>query len=450
MNQKQEFKLHIKTNKTRHNYNNTKVMKKRLEADLISIAHRVLQLKNKSDINQLYLESQKLYEKLSVLRFIDAHYGDVKPTIGQAAALEDMERFYDKEEELPAETEIEMNEENLHQDETPEEIETVEETEVIESAEQEDEVEEEPTIVPEKEIEEAPIEEEIEIEEEQLPENEEEEITPEIAEVNPDFEADIKEEQEVSEHVEELAEETPTEEILVPEEDEEDEETANEHLTAVEKVIDDEISAEETAEVVNEPIIEEKKEESIFSFTPSFENNKPTEEPARLEAVQISFEDLLGLNYGEPQFVKVEDVAPLAPEPIFDPIEEKSEVKNVITELPRTISREHAITETANTPPPIFEKSEEMATPLAKSLSLNDKFSKGIDIDLNDRIAFVKHLFGNSEEDYNRVLNQLITFDNFYETRNFIEEMVKPDYNDWKGKDDYAERFIDIIEKKFL
>jgi hypothetical protein len=57
---------------------------------------------------------------------------------------------------------------------------------------------------------------------------------------------------------------------------------------------------------------------------------------------------------------------------------------------------------------------------------LNDKFSKGIDIDLNDRIAFVKHLFGNSSEDYNRVLNQLITFDNFYETRNFIDEMVNP------------------------
>jgi hypothetical protein len=35
-------------------------------------------------------------------------------------------------------------------------------------------------------------------------------------------------------------------------------------------------------------------------------------------------------------------------------------------------------------------------------------------------------------------LNQLITFDNFYETRNFIEEMVKPDYNNWEGKDDYA------------
>ena len=432
-------------------------MKKRLEADLISIAHRILQLKNKSDINQLYLESQKLYEKLSVLRFIDAHYGDVKPTIGQAAVLEDMERFYDKEEELPVETAIEMNEANLHQDETPAEIETVEETEVIESPEEE------------TEIEEAPIKEEIEIEQEQLPENDEEENTTDDAVVNTDFEADIREEQEVSEEVAQLAEETPTEEILVSvEEDEERNAIENESDEYIEedeileedetkqhdfeeiKEVEDEIATEEAVEATEEPVTEEIKEATPFSFTPNFSNPPVIDEPARIEAVQISFEDLLGLNYGEPQFVKVEDVAPLAPEPIFDPIEEKTEVESVIPELPRTISREHAVNELADTPPAIFEKSEEMATPLAKNLSLNDKFSKGIDIDLNDRIAFVKHLFGNSEEDYNRVLNQLITFDNFYETRNFIEEMVKPDYNDWKGKDDYAERFIDIIEKKFL
>jgi hypothetical protein len=80
---------------------------------------------------------------------------------------------------------------------------------------------------------------------------------------------------------------------------------------------------------------------------------------------------------------------------------------------------------------------------------LNDKFSKGIDIDLNDRIAFVKHLFGNSSEDYNRA-QSVNHFDNFYETRNFIDEMVKPDYNNWEGKDDYAERFMDIIEKNSL
>jgi hypothetical protein len=27
---------------------------------------------------------------------------------------------------------------------------------------------------------------------------------------------------------------------------------------------------------------------------------------------------------------------------------------------------------------------------------------------------------------------------------------VKPDYNNWEGKDNYAERFMDIIEKSFL
>ncbi len=100
-----QYKKHI-----RHTYYNLIVMKKKLEADLISIAHRILQLKNKSDINQLYLESQKLYEKLSVLRFIDEHYGDVKPTIGHAEMEQEVQAFYDKDAELPAETVFELTE----------------------------------------------------------------------------------------------------------------------------------------------------------------------------------------------------------------------------------------------------------------------------------------------------------------------------------------------------
>ena len=68
-------------------------MKKKLEADLISIAHKVLQMKNKSDVNQLYLETQKLYEKLSVLRFVEEHFEGAKPTIGQAEIAEKMKQF---------------------------------------------------------------------------------------------------------------------------------------------------------------------------------------------------------------------------------------------------------------------------------------------------------------------------------------------------------------------
>lgn len=58
-------------------------MKKKLEAELISIAHRVLQLKNKSDVEILFQETQKLYEKLAVLRFVENQFGDTKPTLGQ-------------------------------------------------------------------------------------------------------------------------------------------------------------------------------------------------------------------------------------------------------------------------------------------------------------------------------------------------------------------------------
>ena len=84
-----------------------------------------------------------------------------------------------------------------------------------------------------------------------------------------------------------------------------------------------------------------------------------------------------------------------------------------------------------------------------KTVTLNEKLAKGFHIDLNDRIAFTKNLFGNSSEDYSRVLNQLLTFDNYSEAQEFIENMVKPDYNNWEGKDDYAERFLGIVEKKF-
>lgn len=71
-------------------------MKKKLEADLMSIAHRVLQIKNKSDINQLCIETRKLYEKLAILQFVEEHFEGAKPTIGQAEIVEKMKQFFEE------------------------------------------------------------------------------------------------------------------------------------------------------------------------------------------------------------------------------------------------------------------------------------------------------------------------------------------------------------------
>lgn len=293
-------------------------MKKRLEADLVSIAHRILQLKNKSDVNVLFLETQKLYEKLAILKFVEENLGDIKPTIGQAAIEAEIEKAFDlreiKAEILP--TEVAANTIDKNED-------------VIETASTVDKILD--NIDPEDSILEALTSEPEPIEEEEKP-------------------------------------------------------------TAFVPVF------EETASVP----------EAIEETTP------------KKEVVQISFEDLLGGNYTETQFVKVD-------------------------------STETSKTNTASAFDLAFDKVETLTEEKEnKPKSLNDKLSKSIAIDLNDRIGFVKHLFNNSNEDYNRVLSQLNSFNNFYETKTFIDEMIKPEYNNWEGKDDYANRFMEIVEKKFL
>ncbi len=81
--------------------------------------------------------------------------------------------------------------------------------------------------------------------------------------------------------------------------------------------------------------------------------------------------------------------------------------------------------------------------------SLNDRLKKGLNIGVNDRHAFVRHLFEGSSSDYNRVLSQLNTLKSREEAFNFVANMVKPDYNNWEGKEDYESRFFAAIEKKF-
>jgi hypothetical protein len=52
-------------------------------------------------------------------------------------------------------------------------------------------------------------------------------------------------------------------------------------------------------------------------------------------------------------------------------------------------------------------------------------------------------------EDYNRVLSQLNTIDSEERSISFIENMVKPDYNNWVGKEQYEERFIELVARRF-
>ena len=81
--------------------------------------------------------------------------------------------------------------------------------------------------------------------------------------------------------------------------------------------------------------------------------------------------------------------------------------------------------------------------------SLHEELKKStIQIGLNDRIAFVKRLFDGNQQDFHRVLSQVNTFSNIEEVREFIDTMVKPEHN-WDNHEEYAHRFMEIIENKF-
>ncbi len=85
-----------------------------------------------------------------------------------------------------------------------------------------------------------------------------------------------------------------------------------------------------------------------------------------------------------------------------------------------------------------------------KNRTLNDAlFKNNLQIGLNDRIAFVNQLFDGSQEDFNRVISQLNTFNNEEDAKFFVLHVVKPDY-DWSTKLEFEERLLTLIERKFL
>lgn len=305
-------------------------MKKRVEAELISIAHRILKLKNKSDVDQLYKETQKLYETLSVLKFYQDNYEVLKSEVDTAELEEKLETAFEAETPQVVLTEVK--------------VETMIETEA-------------PAV-----------------------------------------------------EVETLAAEDAQEEPVVTEAE-----------TEVETVVEEE-AEEEVTEMAPEVAAEPAATEAPL-FTPIFElaeeeaeEEAPAAETAselKPETKHVALEDLLGENYVDPVFVKPNEVS------LF-PTETKAEIA----------------------PEPEIEQSKPAA-------SLNSAFAKTIEIGLNDRIAFVNHLFGESNEDFNRVISQLNTFDTLEEAKTFLNEMVIPDYNYWVGKEDYMERFMSVVERKF-
>jgi hypothetical protein len=314
-------------------------MKRVLEDELISLAERILKLKNRADIHQLKKETGILYEKLSILAFAELHFGGLKSDISKTEFKEVFSQQFS-----------EIDQETGHYK------------------------------------------------------------TPDGMDYNPDPISEPNTEK-IKDMVSQMPPESEQVDLL---------------LAELEKLRYQHHSKTKASSEKKEKSTEEKT--STIDFRNPKENN-PTEDD--FKSFGVHFDDL----------------------PDFEP-------KPKDTEEPTSTFYEHNSEEhTFQSPPQESVRKPKSTSPDGaqsnlnfshkEKRSLNDKLKKGIKIGLNDKIAFTKHLFGGITDDYDRVLSQLNTMQSFEEVINFIQHQIKPDYNNWEGKDVFEARFMEIVERKF-
>lgn len=317
-------------------------MKKIIESDLISIAHRILKLKDKSEISSLLKETELLHNKLVLLQFYEDNKFRLDPSITPEKLLEEVK---------------------------PTEVVAEEPASVFLTEEKKDDV--------------VTFEEEL--------------ITPiELTVTNAD---DIEAAPPVEASVVEL----------------------------------DEVEEEAELEL-------EVKEENVVEFTPSIEET--------IKSIDEVEEEIKIVDQLDPVEDAKEAVerATLEIDPVFSiPHNELFNANNSNEKEEDTFKgSQHFVTNQA------AEKSTENYRQIPLNKSINDAFANKISIGLNDRIAFEKNLFNGSSDDLNRVIAQLNTIESYEEAKDFIDDLVKPEFNNWNGKEDFETRFMQLVEKRFL
>ncbi|MCA6067135.1 hypothetical protein JI747_008095 [Chryseobacterium sp. RG1] len=202
-------------------------------------------------------------------------------------------------------------------------------------------------------------------------------------------------------------------------------ETSNVEDILTEIKHDDSVGEEQKQEVIAE---EDNRRGKIVDF----ETSSPETEKEKL-ASDESFENLE--KYHQDKKIRLANIRGLkAVQTLFD--DDHLETPENLEERPREIQKEDtgSLLKT-NISTEYMEKEKEKAKPEFK-------------LDLNDRIAFSKMLFGGSQSEMNEVVADLNRFKNLEEAKEYLSDL----YYDrkWDKVDEYAQRLWVLVENKFL
>lgn len=252
------------------------------------------------------------------------------------------------------------------------------------------------------------------------------------------FDTDIKNEEktEITETIPSIFDTEPIEEDLLIEENEDDFTVSEAMIEHGEMAADTSNVESIVTEIRHEAAVEEKQEQTILAEindrrkiveidrpVPEKEKDKPSSDE--------SFENLEA--YQQEKKIKLAHIKGLkAVQTLFDD-----------DHLERTIPSEKT---------PSAEKKEDTGSILKTNIPTDfmeaEKKKPEFKLDLNDRIAFSKTLFGGSQSELNEVVNNLNSFRTLEEAKEYLSDLYYA--KKWSKVDEYAQRLWILVENKFL
>ncbi|MDY3520113.1 hypothetical protein PG614_01670 [Riemerella anatipestifer] len=193
------------------------------------------------------------------------------------------------------------------------------------------------------------------------------------------------------------------------------------HHTEVEELheVELEIETPASAEVVEELKFEfanaKEEEFKVLELEESVANNEPQSAEEQQEKNQETAEEI---SEEQDKKIKLAHIKGLSVQSLFDE-------------------------ETIAEPKQEAEVSEEV-----EPLAAPNKPRQDFKLDFNDRLAFLKVLFDNSQVDMNEVIKKLNSFDNIEQAREYLSDVYYE--RNWGKVDEYAQRLWALVENKFL
>ncbi|MDP9958776.1 hypothetical protein [Chryseobacterium lathyri] len=198
--------------------------------------------------------------------------------------------------------------------------------------------------------------------------------------------------------------------------------TETSNVESILSEIKNDFPSEEKEETILAEVYDRRKIVEIEKPLPETEKTKP--------ASDESFEDLDA--YQQEKKIKLANIKGLkAVQTLFDD-----------DPLERETPKEKTISETKENPGSILK------TNIPTNFMEADKVKPEFRLDLNDRIAFSKMLFGGSQTDLNETVAQLNSFKNLEEAKEYLSDLYYE--RKWSKVDEYAQRLWILVENKFL